>query len=280
MKKVLVNCPNCDSEIEVNDNYNKTICNKCGSSFDVKKAIEIKKDNELYEKHIIKNKTEKELLNDLDELIKENKYDDALKMINRINSKDKFILEKLLKVKLCLFKDKDIDKLLITDDNDNYELWDEVREIVKLYNSLEGDTLDEEDILLANRLNKLYKDMLIDKELCEKINNLLNKYYIIVKSSKHKNAYKKCSLFFKDLLNVRMVESYGIKRDKTINYLHYGDNKKYKSKINNYNSLKDIYDVLNDSYDDFNNYINKNTNYLLFIIGIIMLVIIFISVYK
>lgn len=286
MNIVVVNCPDCGKELEIDCNFKKSICKYCGTSFDTKKAIKVKELNNVIESAKVNNNTIEENILEIDKLIKEDRLEEAKNLIRNVskNTKSDLLILRKLKIDLKEYNEDEY-KLLKTVEQDNDEYWGTIRNILKVYNSISNKNiidkeLNENEIKLINNLSDYYKKMIIDKELCEKIDNCFKKYfdyYDGLSNFKRNISLKKEAEFFKNKFGISMNKYYGIKRDMTVKYKHYGDNKHVYSRLSKFKDLNEVFQTVNENYDNFVEYLGADNGYMHLIIGVIFIIILLIT---
>ena len=276
----IVKCPDCNKEIEVETKYKKAICNYCGYYFNVNDAIKKTTLANVEEKFELNSLDEKTVLDKLNKLIDEEKYEEVLKQIDKLDLNSVNFKVIYLRAKLCLFNKNDLTKLNTSDDSTDVEFWDQARDIIKYYNDEKNISklLSSTDSNSIKNISESYKQMLIDKELCERIANKINEYFEKLDETpkrKKKIAVINSTEFFKRVLGINMTKFYNVNRDMTINYKHAGDDKHVYSRLSGFKNLNEVYDSLVENYDNYIKSITDYTKYNLFI-GIVIVILIII----
>ena len=270
MSLINIKCPFCRNNIEIEDRFKKVICPTCGESIEIEKIKKIEQ-----EKIDNLNKLEKDLtlenrISIIKQLINDENYKEAHDRIDALlkqNNDNIELLSLLLHIDIITFDFSDV-KLRETTEVSDPLYWEVIRNILKNYNKIkDSNIISSEDIKYLNILGDNYKDMLLDLELCSKINDLLNEYLKYIEKGnlniikKNKRTYSALTYIY-NLLGIHIIENNGIRRDMTIYYKNSNSLKHVYSKLDNFNNLQSIEECLSSHLEDYKKVVDEDTNKL------------------
>lgn len=228
-------CPNCGSNLEVNDKLEKTICQYCGSTVLIEEAIQ-KYQIELSGKIEVEGKVEvdgiktnKTRLEEAKKHFKVGEYSHAIKLLNELIDKEHFNIEahcELLKCKLSLNNIRENDRGLTISYEDDTRYWEAVKDINVSFQRLRkiDDKNERENFLSEEFIKKLTYCQRIEsklkedenkcRELANKINNAIRNYGYEYK--------QEVIMIFKDIFKFKPSIGYTYHKDNM-----YTENSKY-----------------------------------------------------